>query len=487
MPLRFQTRQNAILLAKRLFRLERSGRYQEALDDLAELWPDVSFRPELDQFDVDEAAEILLRCGSLIGFHGHNVQMEGAQDRSRDLLMEAQASFITRNEIRKAAECENYLALSYWRTGELNEAQIWIEESFSRPLQPADRIRLHSQIIQCLINIPAKKDSQNLALLKSYEAAFMSCSDNCLKGDYFNHCGIALDNLGRKTEALEHFISARHYHQLSRHRIYLGTVENNIAWLYKELGQFEQAHAAIDNATRLFRSIKDSTREGFSLDTKASLFIAEKRYEEALISIEKAVSILKKSSNSAYMVETLMTRAKVLLFLNNFPDAVVSLIDAVNIARVQTGETAVKRLIDDFEETLRTRHALETEVPADSQIAEGSFDLVLPASIGHYSDYRGIWINNTRLEGIGLHRGSLAIVAKAVVERGDLAAISELETGDVSCGFYDCEFGIVCLEGTGGEPQVFNESEIRVLGKIVGVCHDPTPNGGKVAVESLNL
>ena len=132
-------------------------------------------------------------------------------------------------------------------------------------------------------------------------------------------------------------------------------------------------------------------------------------------------------------------------------------------------------------------HQVRPSPPPKKNLDEGDFELILPQSIAHYSDYRGIWINNTRLESIGLVKGSLAIVVKANVDRGDLIAVTEVESGEVSCGFYDADFGIVCLEGTEGEPQIFNEAEVRILGKIVGFSNSGLNDDGKMVVKSLDL
>ncbi|MFT3743565.1 MAG: hypothetical protein QM785_04645 [Pyrinomonadaceae bacterium] len=448
--------------------------------------------PDVSGMEAETAAEVLLRCGSLIGFHGHVVQEKGAQDISRDLLMTAHGHFLTWGNTQKAAECENYLALSYWRTGELNEAQIWLDESLSRDLPTSDTRRLFSQIIQCLINIPAKKDAENLACLKSLETAFLRCKDECLKGDYFNHCGIALDNLGRKAEALQHFEFARYHHRRSGHKIYLGMVKNNLAWLYKEVGDMHKAHEAIDGATRMFHRMKDMTRTGFSLDTKASLYMSEGKYDDALKTVDKALALLYQSDNSAYQIETLMTRAKILINMDNFAEATLSLVDAVNLARRQTGEESAKKLIQQFEQAMTARKAVKSTPvesnPAVSTVktATDDFELVLPEDVATYSEYRGIWINNDRLADAGLTRGSLAVVARTSVKRGELAAIVELESGQATCGFYDADFGIVCLESSEGDPVVFNEDEVQVLGKIIGVCRSENiRQGGKIVVETI--
>ena len=478
-----QTLIKPAILAKKLFKFERCGRYEDALEELSEIWPEFELAPRVDDFVTIDAAEIILRCGSLIGFHGHNAQLPGAQERSRDLLMAAQSRFLAAGNIEKIAECENYIALSYWRTGEQNEAQIWIEESFSRDLAISNPVRLFSHIIQSLINIPAKKYSENLEKLRSLEDEFLGCDDDCLKGDFYNHCALALKNLDKKTEALGQFELARYYHQRSRHKIYLATVENNLANLYREMGRFQDAHESIDNATRIFKQIKDKTREGFSLDTKALVYFAESKYDEALRTADKALVILRKSENTSYQIETALTKAKVLLYLDDFPSAVFSLIEAVDLARKQTGEASAIGLINEFEAALNERNTPNPK----GQAVIGDLELVLPAALAKFDDYRGVWINNTHLENIGLAKGSLAIVVKTKISRGDLVAVSEFESEQVNCGYYDADFGVICLESPDGDPQLFNEKDIRILGKIVGVCRTGRAADGKMVVESLKL
>lgn len=480
---------NPVFLTQKLFKLERSGRYLEALEELSSIWPDHKAKPRVEGFEPEDAAEMLLRCGSLIGFHGHIVQEIGTQEMSRDLLMTAHAHFLSWGNDKKAAECENYLALSYWRTGEMNEAQIWLAESISRNLLSTEPTRLYSHIIQCLINTSEKKDAENLKALKSLEHDFLRCKDECLKGDYFNHCGIALDNLGRKAEALQHFEFARYHHRRSGNKIYLGMVKNNLAWLYKETGEMLKAHEAIDCATRMFRRSKDRTREGFSLDTKATLLMIEGKNGEALKTVEKALELLSNSYNSAYQIETLLTKSKILIQMDNFVDSTMSMIEAVNLARIHTGEDSAKRVIEEFEKALNMNKAHGGSDDIDEihkPSVKDDFELLLPENVAHYSDYRGIWINNDRLAEAGLNRGSLAIVARTSVKRGDLAAILELDSGQATCGFYDAEFGIVCLESSNGDPHVFNEDEVKILGKIIGVCQpDTIRRGGKLNVEAL--
>ena len=95
------------------------------------IWEDTNSFPEVEDYAPRPAAEIILRCGALIGFLGHNKQIPNSQEKSKNLLTEARSRFFDIYDVEKIAECENYLALAYLRTGELTEAETWVEEAFS--------------------------------------------------------------------------------------------------------------------------------------------------------------------------------------------------------------------------------------------------------------------------------------------------------------------------------------------------------------------
>lgn len=482
-------RQIASLLGK-LWKAERSGRYSEGIELAAKYWPEPSELPIVDGLDQKTAAEFILRCGSLLGYSAYLAQDKDSQFIARDLVSAALSRFESLDYSEKCAECENHLALTYWRLGEHREAQVMLDASIERKLPDTNDIRLHSQIIQCLVNMHFKKNAESLAGLKSLEKAFLASKDNCLVGDYFNHCGIVLDNLGHKQEALDHFEFARFYHQRSGHRSYLASVENNLAWLYKEVGDFVKAQRSVDNAIRLFHSAKDKPREGFTYDTKALLYFEEKRYVEALKAIEKGHAILRESEDGSYLSEVLITKAKILLYLDNFMEAVICVVEAVNLARKQSGEDLARRLSSDFERCFKEKVSgtAKDDQPLPSlDTSSKELELLIPPSIGDYAGYSGVWIHNSRLESLGLKKGSLAIVGKCEVKRGELAAVTEIESGEVVCGLYDNDFGVVCLDSPEGDPEIFDAKQVRVLGKIVGVCIQSERHNGGLKVEPLNV
>lgn len=74
------------VLLKKLFEFERCGKYEEGLAELHDIWDDTTTFPNVEEFEPRLAAEIILRCGSLIGFLGHNKQLPNAQEKSKIFL-----------------------------------------------------------------------------------------------------------------------------------------------------------------------------------------------------------------------------------------------------------------------------------------------------------------------------------------------------------------------------------------------------------------
>ena len=344
------------LLLERLFKLERSGKYDEALAELRDIWDDITTFPNVEEYEHREAAEIILRCGALIGFLGHNKQIPDSQETSKNLLTEARNRFLKIYNVEKIAECENYLARAYWQTGEFAEAEIWIEESLSHNLPNSNLTRLYSYIIESKIDFANSRYEKILQNFANLENDFLTYADNCLKGDFYNHYGLALRNIGKTLETIEKYKLARHFFQKSGHQIYLGLIVNNTAYLYKSENRFSEAHEAIDNAVKIFKRIKDRTREGFSLDTKAQIYFAEGKYKEALKTGDKAIAILTKSENKAYLVESYMTKAKTLIYLeDDIAAATLCLAEAIQLARINISEKPPKIWSENLKKPVRKK------------------------------------------------------------------------------------------------------------------------------------
>jgi tetratricopeptide (TPR) repeat protein len=477
-------------LIRELFALERSGEFDHALNELRGIWDNTTEMPNVTGLDNKMSAEIYLRCGALLGFLGHIRQIPASQERSKNLLTHARSLFLEVYDKEKIAECENYLALAYWRMGEAREAESWIEESQSHEIASACDARLYSSVIRDLILLSQKRYAEIRVSFASSKDTFLEFADDFLTGNFYMNYGIAAKNLGDISGALDALEIARNHFERSGNKIQIAMAENNLSQLYKRERRFQAAHSAIDRASKLFRQIGDRTREGFSYDTKALIYFDEHRFAEALATVNRAITILGTSENFGYLTETILTKSKIQLHLEGFSSATLTLLEAIELAKVRIGEDAAHGLVREFEQALDERNAARNQSMTSIErtgVATDDLKLVLPPSIAHYKDYQGVWITNSDLEAYGLTRGSLAVVVPCAVRRGDLVAVMELENEFVSCGFYDSDFGIVCLEAGGTEPQLFDKASVRVLGKIVGVCTAEPTSEGTMEVQPIDL
>jgi tetratricopeptide (TPR) repeat protein len=476
-------------LVRELFALERCGLFEHALLELRGVWDDTMVDPNVEGLDPRIAADIYLRCGALIGFLGHSRQIPSAQERSKNLLTKARSIFLELYQPEKLAECENYLALAYWRTGEINEAESWIDEAQSHELSDICDVRLYSHVIRSLVRLSQRRFAEVCDSFTGLRQSFLQHADNFLIGNFYMNFGIAARNIGDISASLDSHCRARDFFAKAGNKVQVAMSENNLSYLYKSERRFADAHSAIDRATDLFRQMGDRTREGFSLDSKALIFLDERRYEEALDAVDQGIAILRKSENYGYLTETIATKARIQLFSNDFSTATLTLLEAVELAKVRVSEDAAMRLIRDFEQSLEDRNSSRGQKEPSDRVglAPDDLKLILPPSIANYDDYQGIWISNSDLEPFGLSRGSLAVVVPDKIRRGDLVALVELSSDLVSCGFYDSDFGIVCLEAGGSEPQLFDKSDVKILGKIVGVCKAEKNSDGTLEVIPLDL
>lgn len=484
------------VVVDQLFELERCGKYDEALRQLEEIWDGIKDFSLLRDFPPEIAAELILRCGTLTGYIGHQKQFDDSQEKSKNLVSDARRRFLELQNFEKVAEAEVHLALCYSRKGQKAEAEIWVNEALSHKISEQSFPRLHACIVKSLIFFDTGRYNEIIKLLELENTNFVEFGCNRLLGDYYNYFGLALRNLGENDLALEKYEKARVLHQKSGNKFYLGTIENNIAYLCKKKGLFTKAHQAIDNAIELFRYLEDKTREAFALDTKAQIFYAEERYFECTQAINKAIENLEPGENKAYLVEAMQTKIRALIAQDDIFAATECLIKAENIAKTNISEDEAEKIKRVFETAIRrSKTIFLTNIYGKNE----SFDLIdsverlpqdlkliLPPSISHYNDFQAIWINNSYLDKYGLEKGCIALVASnsAEIKRGDLVAVVDHEDFAV-CGIYDKDFGIICLEKPDDEPQLFDENEVEILGKIVGYGKPDKKNPDEIQIKSI--
>jgi tetratricopeptide (TPR) repeat protein len=471
----------ALDIAQAAWAAERCGQFEAGLLEYSDQWALPDYLPSTEGLTSSLGAELKLRFASLLGYQGHFKKIKDSQLRARDILTGTLSVFEELGNAEKSAECENHIALTYSRTGEFAEARAWLTAAMGRPLPSNNIHRLATITYEMLIDIAEHQYDGIIRLYSKHESTVRAWADDWIGANFYINAGVGLLESGSHDDALDAYELARYRAERSSIWTTLGSIENERAIVFRGLGRFAKAHRAVDHGAQVYRSIGDMSREGMLLDTKASIFLAEGSYVEALRTVERAIGILKDGENKSFLAEAFATEAKILVWLDNFSAAVTALFEAVQLARTYSGNRFAKSLISQFEETVKEKNgAVRPGRSRPLGLEWGELELVLPPSLAGHERFRGIWINNDHLEFVGLKRESLAIAADIPVKRGDLAALCEIDSGEIFCGFYDSEFGVVCLEGCDSVPQLFDEGSVKLIGKIIGKAGSPDEHGKRV-------
>jgi tetratricopeptide (TPR) repeat protein len=334
---------------------ESIGRYDEAAKVLSPYWKNTSERPDVSELPEDEQAEMLMRCGSLAGYISSCKQKKDGQELAQTLIIEASRLFSLLRDYEKVAECETYYAYTCLRTGKLDEARCWINSALKHEIDNHGEVRLYSYVLDGMILFREEKYAELVSRCKVLEPLFRNSGFLILQGDFNNNYAYGLMELDKKNESLTRFELAKQFYKRTKHYLYLAGLENNLAVFFQKEGYYIEAHKHAKAAREAFKKLGDKTREGYSIDTQAQIFMAQGNYEEALKCANEAISILENGENYCYLANSMQTKSHILFCIKDYVAAQETMIASVNIASIQISKTQAKRFIEQYVELQKNR------------------------------------------------------------------------------------------------------------------------------------
>jgi AraC-like DNA-binding protein/ATP/maltotriose-dependent transcriptional regulator MalT len=313
---------------------ESVGRYDDAAKILAKYWKNTNERPDVSGLNQKEEAEILLRCGSLARYIGICQQKKDVQKLAKTLLAEARDIFSISVDIEKVAECATCLALVYLRLGQLDEARSWINHAFNYQIDKKREVYFYIFIVEGMLLIEEGKYQELVNKCLSLETLFQRSGFLILQGDFNNNYACGLMKIGDKERAISRFKLARYFYTQTKHYLYLALLENNLAIFYKDEGLFAEAHDFAESARGNFKKLGDKTREGYSIDTQAQIYLAEGKYKEALKCANEAIAILQKGENYLYLENSLQTKSHIQLHLKDYSGLMETTSEVIRIVNL---------------------------------------------------------------------------------------------------------------------------------------------------------
>ena len=295
-------------------KFEEIGDYEAAPKALGDLWQGVGVRPSLEQLSESVRAEVLLRVGTLTGWIGSSEQIQGAQEKAKDLLTESIGVFETLNDGAHAGEAQTELAYCYWREGAFDEARVILLEVLRR-LSKDDLERRAVAILRlAIVESAAKRWNDALHTLIEAAPLFEASVTHAIKGKFYNELANVLNYLSvaeRRRDyadrALVEYAAAGFHFEQAKHTRNQAAVENNLGYLFATLGNFTEAQSHLDRARRLFFRLKDTVHSAQVDETRARAFIAAGQYAEAERLARTAAATLSKGGELALLSETLIT------------------------------------------------------------------------------------------------------------------------------------------------------------------------------------
>lgn len=293
--------------------LERrdAGDYAGAQDALRPFWQGVGIRPKTEGLHPSIAAEVLFCVGVLTGFVGSQIQAEGAQETAKDFITESIIYFESAGDMRKVAEAHTEIAYCYWRAGELNEARVTLYEALKNlPTKGITRARALLKLTA--IEFSSSRYHEALRILTENASLFQDLRNDTFKGIYHGHVAIALRNVAKSEQRTEYtqqaiieFQKADQHYKAARNFIFRADVKNNAALLLSNVSRFKEAHRCLDQARRLTVRFKEKARTAMIDESRAQVFLAERKHEKAERVARRAVTALQKSGHQCLVVDAL--------------------------------------------------------------------------------------------------------------------------------------------------------------------------------------
>lgn len=335
-------------LCSRAKQLEEAGKFEEARLALGEYWQRVGDPPKLEGLSDPLRAELLLRVGTLSGWIGSAGQIPGAQEIAKDLISEGAAIFERLGLTEKVAEARIDLGICYWREGALEEATITFDAGLQTLGDLESEQRLRALLNKAIVEQVSFRPKEALRLLSEAEPLFVKSNNLALRGKFHNEYATVLKNVGlneRREDyidrALMQYTAASLDLEEVGHERVRALVENNLGFLFYQLGRFQDAHEHLDRAFSAATRLNDKGLRAQVEDTRARTFIAQGNLEEAARVARSAVKGFKEGDEQSNVAAALTTHATVLAKVGRHQESLVMLNEAANVAG-QSGDAKAK-------------------------------------------------------------------------------------------------------------------------------------------------
>ena len=199
----------------------------------------------------------MLCVGVLTRWIGSKNKVEGSQETAKNLITESITFYESIGDLKKVAAARVELACCYWREGALDEARITLNAALQK-LTTEGNTRARALLRLSIVEWSASRFDEALRILNENASLFNKITNHATKGAYHSQLAMVLRKLATPEKPLEHFKrvlreyeEADEHFKLAHNIVFRADVKNNIAYLFRELSRFKEAHQYLEQARRL--------------------------------------------------------------------------------------------------------------------------------------------------------------------------------------------------------------------------------------------
>lgn len=308
--------QKSIVLdfCEEIYRCEARGDLRQAIDLLAPYWKGFEGEIKIPSVNKIEAANLLLRIGSIISAYGSAEQIKNSQEKSRECLSRAERIFDDLEDSEGKAQCQNKTGVTYWRNGDLDTAQIYFRESLFYARSDESKA-----IANLNLAMSESSSFRHSSALRFYEKAyqFIGRISVFTEAKIRNGIGLVYKDIGKKLseteraayfdKAIIEFEGALICYEAVQNKRSMILARNNIGFLYYSIGLYDEAIRVLKIAESEARQTGDKDHLSVVSDTLARAFIAKGDYRRAVEVAAESVRYLESLENSNLLATALIT------------------------------------------------------------------------------------------------------------------------------------------------------------------------------------
>jgi tetratricopeptide (TPR) repeat protein len=320
--------------------LKDKGDYCSAREAMGSFWGRVGDRPQVKGLHASVAAEVLICVGILTSWIGSKESIEEAQEVAKNLISEGITFYESAGDVKKVAAARAEIAYCYFREGALDEARIMLTEAIQK-LTTEGNTRAKALLKLTTVEWAASRYNAALDILTDNAYLFKKVTNHTIQGNYHNELAVVLRHLAKSDflnresllrRAINEFENADHHFHLAKNKVFRASVKNNVGLILFNLSRFKEAHRYLEEARRLAVNIKNKVQTAEIDESRAQVFIAEKKYKEAEAVAKSAVRVLEKSGHQCLLADALITQGIALARLKQIDHAQFIFQKAIEVA-----------------------------------------------------------------------------------------------------------------------------------------------------------